>query len=213
MSQDNLTTEIRSVPTDQSYPITEAIRSRRTIFQFTPDPVPRDVLEEILEAGIWSPNHHLTEPWRFTVIGEKTKLILAERYSEIQIEKITSNPKAAAAADEATLAKAGEAGFKKFTSKPTIVAVSCIQDGDEQRKREDYAAACCAMLNIQLAGWERGVGMQWSTGAITLEQNTYDLLSIDSDQEYIIGFYYMGYPAEVPTPERKPLSEQVRWTN
>ena len=213
MSQDNLTTEIRSVPTDQSYPITEAIRSRRTIFQFTPDPVPRDVLEEILEAGIWSPNHHLTEPWRFTVIGEKTKLILAERYSEIQIEKITSNPKAAAAADEETLAKAGEAGFKKFTSKPTIVAVSCIQDGDEQRKREDYAAACCAMLNIQLAGWERGVGMQWSTGAITLEQNTYDLLGIDSDQEYIIGFYYMGYPAEVPTHERKPLSEQVRWTD
>ena len=213
MSQDTLTSEIRSVPTDQSFPVTEVIRSRRTIFQFKPGPVPQDVLEEILEAGIWSPNHHLTEPWRFTVIGEETKLILAERYREIQIEKITSNPKAAAAADEETLAKVGEQGFKKFISKPTIVAVSCIQDGDEQRKREDYAATCCAMLNIQLAGWERGVGMQWSTGAITMEQNTYDLLGIDTNQEYIIGFYYMGYPAEVPSLERKPLSEQVRWTN
>jgi nitroreductase len=175
--------------------------------------VPQDILEEILEAGIWGPNHHLTEPWRFTVIGEETKLILAERYREIQIEKITSNPKAAAAADEETLAKVGEQGFKKFTSKPTIVAVSCLQEGDDQRKREDYAATCCAMLNIQLAGWERGIGMQWSTGAITMEQNTYDLLGIDSEEEYIIGFYYIGYPAEVPAPERKPLNEQIRWTS
>ena len=38
MSQDTLTTEMRSVPTDQSFPVTEAIRSRRTVFQFKPGP-------------------------------------------------------------------------------------------------------------------------------------------------------------------------------
>ena len=98
-------------------------------------------------------------------------------------------------------------------SKPTIVSVSCIQEGNDQRQREDYASVCCSMLNIQLAGWEQGIGMQWSTGGITLEQGTYDLLGIDSENEYIIGFYYMGYPEEIPTPKRKPLPQVLRWVD
>ena len=193
--------------------VMEAIQSRRTIFKFKPDPVPKNILEDLLYAGIWAPNHHLTEPWRFTVIGEEVKLKLAERYGEIQIEKVTSNPEAAKAATEETLAEIAERGVRKFMSKPTIVAVSCIQEGNEQRQREDYATVCCSMLNIQLAGWEQGIGMQWSTGGITLEQGTYDLLGIDSETEYIIGFYYMGYPDEIPTPQRKPLGDVLRWVD
>jgi nitroreductase len=191
--------------------VMEAIQSRRTIFKFKPDPVPKNILEDILYAGIWAPNHHLTEPWRFTVIGEEAKLKLADRYSEIQIEKVTSNPEAAKAITEEILAEIGERGFQKFMSKPTIVAVSCIQEGNTQRQLEDYASACCAMLNIQLAGWEQGVGMQWSTGAITMEKETYDLLGINPENENVIGFYYMGYPQEIPTPKRKPLHQVLRW--
>ena len=193
--------------------VMEAIQSRRTIFKFKPDPVPKTVLEDILYAGIWAPNHHLTEPWRFTVIGEEAKVTLAERYGEIQVEKVTSNPEAAKAVTEGTLAEIAERGVQKFMSKPTIVAVSCVQEGNEQRQREDYASVCCSMLNIQLAGWEQGVGMQWSTGGITLEQETYDLLGIDSETEYIIGFYYMGYPDEIPIPKRKPLHDVLRWVD
>lgn len=64
--------------------VMEAIQSRRTIFKFKPDPIPKNVLEDLLYAGIWAPNHHLTEPWRFVVIGEAAKLTLSERYGEIQ---------------------------------------------------------------------------------------------------------------------------------
>ena len=62
-------------------------------------------------------------------------------------------------------------------------------------------AACCAMQNVQLAAWDAGVGMQWSTGRITLEEQTYQLLGIDSSQEYIIGFFYTGYPADIGRTE------------
>ena len=185
---------------------TETIRSRRTTFKFKQEPVPKEVIEEILSYAIWAPNHHITEPWRFTVIGKETKLILAERYRQIQIEK------AAAHVDEKNKAKIGQLGYEKFTSKPTVIVVSCIQDGDEQRRREDYAATCCAMQNVQLAAWEMGVGMQWSSGQITMEENTYRLVGIDPDQEYIIGFFYTGYPAEIREPQRRPLSEFLRWT-
>ena len=193
--------------------VMEAIQMRRTIFKFKPDPVPKNILEDILYAGIWAPNHHLTEPWRFTILGEKVKLTLADRYGEIQVEKVTSKPEAAKAATEETLAEIKERGFQKFMSKPTIVAVSCIKEGNAQRQLEDYASVCCSMLNIQLAGWEQGIGMQWSTGAITMENGTYNLLGINSENEYIIGFYYIGYPEEIPTPKRKPLPDVLRWVD
>ena len=113
--------------------------------------------------------------------------------------------------DAENLKKIGELAYEKFMSKPTIIAVSCVQEGDEQRKREDYAAACCAMQNVQLAAWDAGVGMQWSTGRITMEENTYQLLGIDSSQEYIIGFFYTGYPADIGAPKRQPAGDFIRW--
>ncbi len=186
--------------------LTEVILSRRTIFKFKPDPVPNEILEKILAYGIWAPNHHLTEPWRFTVLGIETKLKLAQRYKEIQLSKVPPH------VDAENREKIGEAGYRKFMSKPTVIAVSCLQEGDEQRRREDYAATCCAVQNIQLAAWDAGIGMQWSTGPITMEPSTYRLLDLDPERHYIIGFYYIGYPNEVPGPKRKPLGEVIHWT-
>ena len=185
--------------------VKDAILSRRSIFKFKEEPVQNDVIEKIFSYGIWAPNHHVTEPWRFTVIGEKTKLTLAQRYREIKMEDTPDH------VDAENLAKIGQLAYEKFMSKPTIIAVSCVQDGDEQRQREDYAATCCAMQNVQLAAWDAGVGMQWSTGRITMEEQTYKLLGLDSSQEYIIGFFYTGYPAEIKEPKRKPAAEFMRW--
>jgi nitroreductase len=185
---------------------TETIRSRRTTFKFKPGPVPKDVVEEILSYGIWAPNHHITEPWRFTVIGEETKLILADRYRQLKMDDTPEHVEAE------NLAKIGELAYQKFMSKPTIIAVSFTLEGDEQHQREDYAATCCAMQNVQLAAWELGVGMQWSTGKITMEKDTYKLLGIDPEKEYIIGFFYTGFPDEIREPQRQPLGEFLRWT-
>ena len=46
-----------------------AIRTRRTHKAFGPEPLPREELEELLELARWAPNHHLTAPWRFRVVG------------------------------------------------------------------------------------------------------------------------------------------------
>lgn len=49
--------------------VIEAIRSRRSIRSFKSDPVPRDVLEDLLEACRWAPNASNTQPWEFAVLG------------------------------------------------------------------------------------------------------------------------------------------------
>ena len=50
-----------------------AIRTRRTVKAFTPEPVPRDVLAELFELARWAPNHRLTAPWRFRVVGQQSR--------------------------------------------------------------------------------------------------------------------------------------------
>ncbi len=187
--------------------VLEAITSRRSIFRFKPEPVSNEAIERIFSYGCWAPNHHLTEPWRFVVLGAEAKEILAKRYSEIQKAKAPDH------VDDASREKLGDAGYAKFHSKPTIVAVTCLQGKDETENREDYAAVSCAMQNVALAAWAEGIGMQWSTGPITLEEATYELLGIDRQKEYTIGFFYMGYPEEVKEGARKELGEVLRYTD
>ena len=50
----------------------EAIRGRRTHKVYGSEPVDRQTLEELLELARWAPNHHLTEPWEFRVVGPHT---------------------------------------------------------------------------------------------------------------------------------------------
>ena len=183
----------------------DAIHTRRTIKDFKPDPVPDDVLKRALNAGLWAQNHRLTEPWRFIVLGPATQQALAEAGAAAQLRTLASDT------DEATRAKVQAAARQKVLSKPLIVAVTYLLSGDALQRREDYAATCCAIQNIQLAAWAEGLGMQWNTGKQTQQPQTYTLLGIDPADEEIAGFLYFGYPAIVPPPlHRKPLTEVMR---
>jgi nitroreductase len=53
--------------------VEKAIRSRRTHKAFTSQPLDAAVLEELFELARWAPNHHLTNPWRFRVLGPLTR--------------------------------------------------------------------------------------------------------------------------------------------
>src|SRR5690606_15464269 len=50
----------------------EAIRSRRSVDLFEPDPPGTARLLEAIELARWAPNHRLTQPWRFYVLGRQT---------------------------------------------------------------------------------------------------------------------------------------------
>ncbi|MCX6018803.1 MAG: nitroreductase family protein [Chloroflexi bacterium] len=99
----------------------------------------------------------------------------------------------------------------KMSTKPAIVAVTCVLQGDAFQRKEDYAAVACAVQNIQLAAWAEGVGMQWSTGRTAMAPETMQLLGIDPQVQEMVGLLFFGYPAVVPAAaRRKPLAEVVR---
>jgi len=66
--------------------IREAIRSRRSIRAFTKQPVPRHILEDIIETARWAGSFVNSQPWEFAILGGELmaewKKCLVQQYKE-----------------------------------------------------------------------------------------------------------------------------------
>ena len=119
--------------------------------------------------------------------------------------------KKAASLDEEQQAKGVARAVSKLIDVPLLVAVTSACSADDAfREKEDYAATTCAIHNWVLSLWGEGIGAQWSTGAITRHEATYEALGIDASKEALVGFLKAGYPQKVPEPPKKPL-ENIRF--
>ncbi len=179
--------------------LAERIRSRRTTNMFLKQKVSRDLVLQAIELARWAPNHHLTEPWHFYLLGDEKKAASATLIRTIVTENKT--------------AEMGEHKYKAATAIPGWLVITCQKSDDELRGREDYAACCCAVQNILLYLSEAGVASKWTTGLITRDQRFFDLLGIDAATEYVVALLWFGYPKVLPTQSRKEVAEIVTETD
>jgi nitroreductase len=175
--------------------IAELIRSRRTVKLFLNRPVRRKLVLDAIEVARWAPNHHVTEPWRFYLLGPQ-----AIRGSVELTRIITTERKGAKAGDFKAAAAAAVPGW---------LVVTCRTSDDERRQREDYASCCCAIQNLMLYLSAAGVASKWSTGAVTTDPRFFDLLDIDPAEEFVVALLWYGYPKVMPVQSRKDVAEIV----
>jgi nitroreductase len=183
--------------------VLEAIRSRRSVPKMRPDAVPHDVIEQMLEAAVWAPNHRLTEPWRFYVIEGPAK----RRFADIRREhRAATFPDPGA--PEAH--KALDRVHQDTVNTPVLIAVTSHVAADMVQREEDFAATFMAIQNLMLAGVELGVGTYLRTGAILDDAGLREVLRLEDDRR-ILGIVYAGYPLEVPQKRRTPAAERTVW--
>jgi nitroreductase len=164
----------------------KAIRTRRTHKAYAPEPVERATLDELFELATWAPNHNLTNPWRFRVLGP----------AAIAALKKAAGPEAAAKLDRA----------------PTLVAVSAVQSGtDPVQDEEDLAAAAVAAYIVLLGAHGRGLAGYWRTPAVLRTPEGKTALGIPTD-EHPLGLLHLGHGRqEQRVPERAPAAAVVRY--
>src|SRR5690606_23054445 len=156
--------------------LADVMRARRSVDLYDPTPVPQSVLLEAIEVARWAPNHRLTEPWRFHLIGPKTR------------EAIIA---LAAAIDTAAKGeRAGAARRERWSAVPHFFVLTSPRNADALTEREDYAACCCAAQNLMLYLWQRGIGTKWTTGGITRDPRFYELVGIDISKDQVVGFFW-----------------------
>ena len=163
----------------------EAIRTRRTHKAYGPEPVPREVLDELLELARWAPNHNLTNPWRFRVLG----------------------PGALARLKEA----AGPEGATKLDRAPTLVVASVVQNGDPVQDEEDVCATAAAVYIVLLGAHARGLVGNWRTPGVLRTPEGLEALGI-GDDERVLGLIHLGpRRQEQQAPDRLPPGEYVTY--
>src|SRR3954468_23149277 len=164
----------------------DAIRTRRTHKAYRPEPVDRATLDELFDLARWAPNHHLTNPWRFRVLGANAR----ERLKAVEEQ-----------------AKPGTAG--KLDRAPTLVAVTVRQTGDTRQDREDLLAGGVAAYIVLLAAHARGLAGYWRTPAVLRDPGGRAAVGL-ADNEELLGLLHLGYPRQQqPPPDRAPAAEVV----
>ena len=185
--------------------ILDIIAERRSIFDFKSTLVSRERIERVLDAAVWAPNHKLTEPWRFIVVGLQAKRRLSQIYARMKQEDVQID------ISQDAMYEIGRKAAAKLMGKPAIIGVACSVSGDAMLDREDYAATCCAMQNVMLVAWEEGIGMQWSTSGLIEDLEALSVLGVDPERELVVGLLYTGFAERVPASKRKPAAELTTW--
>jgi nitroreductase len=195
-----------SAETAPASAVLDALRDRRSAPRFSPAPVPRELLEDVVEAARWAPNHHLTEPWRLFVLTGAAREALGETMAAEILRDAATNPRAEA---EAT-------GIRtKLRRSPVLIVVAQARNSEEagsDRDLEDYAACACATQNLLLAAHARGLAAKWSTGKAVRSADTRAFLGL-APEDRIVAYVYLGYPEGDPPPtsRRRPTHEVTSW--
>ncbi|MDA0676846.1 MAG: nitroreductase [Chloroflexi bacterium] len=179
------------------------IKGRRTIRDFTPDPVEDGVIAEIIDTAVWAPNHRSTEPWRFVVLrkgGEKRPEVANMVHDWTLANTLNPNRAAASAAD----------AKKEILNAPALVYVFALPGTNAEVSEENYAATACAVQNLLLGAQARGLAVGWSTGRTCKPENVREVLGVDAAWK-IVGCLFIGYPAVSPEGQRKPGVDVTTW--
>lgn len=168
-----------------SVDLEDAIRTRRTHKAYAAEKVDREELEELLALARWAPNHHMTNPWRFRVIGPEA----LERLKE------AAGPEAAPKLDRA----------------PTLVVCSCVLTGDPVQDEEDLHAAASAAYIVLLAAHGRGLAGYWRTPGVMRSEEGRRAVGMGSDERFV-GLLHLGRGVQDQrAPERLPAEQVVEF--
>ena len=163
----------------------ELAAARRTHKTFGPDPVPRETLLELLAVARFAPTHHLTQPWRFRVLGPESLAALKR--------------------------VAGEREAQKLDRAPTLVLATAALTGDLVMDEEDVCATAAAIQLVLLAATERGIATYWRTPQVLRTKIGREAVGLPQGERFL-GLLHFGTAARDPAPrEREPVGRYVEF--
>lgn len=182
--------------------ILEGIDGRRSIREFTDREPTREEIERLLEAAVKAPNHRMTQPWRFYVLGPVARRAYGAALGARKAKRV-DEPEAA----QAVLDKVAE----KHASLPAMLAVSVVQDENPEIREEDYAATYMAIENLSLAAHAIGLGTHIKTGAVMDDPRSREAVGVP-EGERIVATIELGEPAAVPDAKpRTAAADLTTW--
>lgn len=189
--------------------LTEAIKERRSIRRYKSDPVPHEVIQEILENAVWAPSAQNLQPWYFLALTNPNDLrelfdmmgtSVCSHRKRLE-DRFKNNPEVV----EETLEFLQEMGgapclILAFLLKPTYsegIIPSCVE------------SVAAAMNNICLLAYEKGLGTCWVEEVVRERERIEARFAPDKGP--LLGAVVLGYPDTDPRPiKRKEGRIEIR---
>ena len=174
----------------------EAIHGRHSQGKVKPDPLPHELIENLLEAAVQAPNHYKVRPWRFIVLTGQGRNKLGDVMAASQQEH---HPEFSQDVFNKTRLLPLRA--------PVVITVGAAKPVEAKvLEIENVCAAAAATENLLLAAHAMGLGAKWRTGEWARDAKVKKFLGFEPDQ-HIIGFVYIGHPEFVMEPPPRPSFE------
>lgn len=180
----------------------DTIRGRRSIREFTDRVIAREEIEHLLEAAVHAPNHRMTQPWRFYVLGPEARRAYGAALGARKAKRV-EDPDAARVVREKVA--------DRHASLPAMLAVTVVLDDNPEIREEDFAAAYMAIQNLSLAAHALGLGTHIKTGAVMDDPRSRETVGV-VEGERIIATIEVGEPAAMPEAKPRTLAtEHTTW--
>lgn len=180
----------------------ESINARRTVKRFDTTPVSRDDIEAMLAAATVAPNHRLTQPWRFYVLGPEARYAYGLALGNRKAKKIE---------DPGAAQKLREAVGNEHKALPAMIAIAMIVNENEEIREEDYASVMMGVQNLCLTAVDRGFGTALRSGAILGDPAARAAIQM-AEGERMVLMINLGMAAEAPpTRNRQSADAFTKW--
>ena len=186
--------------------VIQAIETRQSMGRVKQEPVPKELVERILESAVHAPNHRLTEPWRFHVFTGKGRGELARVRAEIA----RLQAEAEGESEEMAAGRISRERKKAFRA-PVVIAVFSKAGRDEVETLENYAACAAAVQNMQLTAHALGLATMWRTGSVVYHDRMRRFFGLE-EGDTMVAHLYVGYPDMGERPRRREAArEKTTW--
>lgn len=173
---------------------------RRTVHQFKPEVIDKELIDQALVSSLHVPNHRSTNPVRYYRVGKETRERLLSVAISLKKEK-QSNLEVTPTVLEAIRSQ--------YLYPDTLLVVTQLRSEIPIQQHEDFATLACGLHNISLVLWTQNIGTKWSSGDATRDPRTYEILGIDKAVETIEAFFWIGVPLQIPKTPPKPKLNDV----
>ncbi|MBT8405574.1 MAG: nitroreductase [Gemmatimonadetes bacterium] len=182
----------------------DAIHQRRSIKRYTDAPVSRDQIESLLEAAVQAPNHRMTGPWRFYVLGAEARAAFGTVLGARKAKRV-DDPGAARAVVEKVTAM--------HRALPAMIVVATTVHENPEIREEDFASAWMAVQNLSLAAHAMGLGSHIKTGAVMDDPAARAAFGVAED-ERVVAMIEVGVPEAIPDAKNRiPARDFTTWVD
>jgi nitroreductase len=174
----------------------ELTKARRTVHSFKESPVDESLVLEALQLSLWAPNHKLTFPWVFTLVGPAAREGLAKLAVELKSQKEPLSDFKANIVRESVIKPAH------------LVSLAVKRSAKSEQMHEDYATLACSVQIACLDLWQNGIATKWSTSGFARHAKTYSILGLYEAEVQLEGILMVGIAEKFPPAPQRPNCEK-----